>query len=171
MDEQFDNQVMRLEAVLAVMHEEHVLLEALLHRKREAIRAADHFLVRSCTEQENTRVQAIGELEKRRMEIVGDLTLRINPSATAPMSLPELAQLLPEPARGRLLVRRQQLRELMEKVRTEASVVRRATEMLSRHMQGLMQTIGGAIQGGGVYGRRGALPQGAMALSTFNTTA
>jgi len=166
-----EKKIAKLEQILSKQLEEHELMFGLLKRKREALRQANHRLVRDCCEQENHRVQAIGELEKHRLRLVGELTLMLNPHAAAPMLLGELAERLDEPARGRLLVFRQQLREKMEQIRHDASVVRRATESLTRHMQGLVQTISGAMNCGGVYGSGGAPPQRAMAMSTFNTTA
>ncbi len=148
-------QIAQIETILAQMIEEHDHLDRLLQRKRDALRVADHAQVAACTAQENQRVQAIAELEKRRMMLVGDVTLALDPGAQQPMSLRDVAERLSEPVRGRLLVRRQELRQRMIDVRQRAGVVQRATEALSQHMHGLMQTISGAVTGPGCVRPRG----------------
>lgn len=166
-----DQKIDQLEAILAQMLDEHDQLDKLLVRKREALRQADHDLIIACSEQENHRVQAIAELEKKRAALVGELTLMLQPTAAEPMRLLELAQQLPEPARGRLLVRREALRKRMIEVRERSNVVQRAAQALAQHMHGLVQTIGTAMSGAGAYAAGGRLPAKATAISTFSMTA
>lgn len=170
-DPVIQKQVDRLESMLREQLELHQQLRAVLGRKRQALRDAKRAELDDCSRAENDFVQKISELEKRRLTLVGELTLKIAPSAKEPMRLDQLAAMLPEPSRGRLLVLRQQLRELMQQVRDDANVVRRATEAVSRHMQGLMQSVAAAINGSGSYGATGATPAAAMKMSTFTTTA
>ena len=170
MSDQTDSKVAQLEAILARQMEEHQQLLNLIGRKREAVRRADHHLVVDCCKQENQRVQKIAELEKVRLGLTGELTLLLVPGAAEPMRLGDLAQRLVEPMRGRLLILRQQLRQRIEQVRHEASIAQRATELLARHMQGVVQTISSAISGGAAYSRSGAPPPAAMAISTLNMT-
>lgn len=165
-----DKQLAQLETVLVDMATAHERLLAVVNRKRQALGAADPRALAACCEEENQIVQAIGELEKQRLTLVAELTLRTDPSAAAPLRLGELAQRLPEPARGRLLVLRQQLRQRIEDVRHHTAVTRTATESLVRHMAGLVQVVGGMVTGIGLYGRGGAAPKAALTVSTFNTT-
>ena len=171
MSDLIDKKVTQLEAILAQQLEEHSQLLGLISRKRQAVRKAERGLVVDCCRQENQRVQRVAELEKARLGLTGELTLLLDPGAAEPMRLGELAQRLVEPMRGRLLVLRQQLCQRMEQVRREAGIAQRATELLARHMQGVVQTIGNAISGGAPYSRSGAPPQAAMAISTLNMTA
>lgn len=171
LDKAMEKSVATLEAILReqlALHEQ--MLTTLVDKKAALVRA-DHGKVTALLQQENNHIQAISELEKKRLALVGDLTLRVEPTAAAPLRLPELAQRLPEPARGRLLVLREQVRQRMERVREEAGLARRATESLVRHMHGLVQSIGSAVTGIGTYSRAGAPPRAALAISTFNTTA
>lgn len=170
MDKVLEKNLASLETLLHEQLKLHEQMLALLQRKKAALARADHAQVTDLCKLENQQVQAVGELEKNRLRLVGDLTLQLEPAAAAPMTLPELAQRLPEPARGRLLVLRQQVRQRMEQVRQEASVIRRATESLMHHIQGLVQTIGSAMHGVGTYNRAGAPPKAALAVSTFSTT-
>jgi hypothetical protein len=171
MNKALEQNLTDLEAVMRAQLAQHERILALLHRKRQALAAADAEGVAQCSVEENRHVQALGELEKRRLLLVGEITLGLDPAAPAPLGLPELAQRLPEPARGRLLVLRVQLRERMEAVAREVGVARRATETLVRHMHGLIQTIGGALTGIGTYTRAGGRPKAALAVSTFNVKA
>jgi len=171
MSDLIDKKAAQLEAILAQQLDEHDQLLGLVTRKRQAVRQAERGLVVDCCKQENQRIQRIAELEKVRLGVTGELTLLLDPGAAEPMRLGELAQRLTEPARGRLLVLRQQLRQRMEQVRREAGIAQRATELLARHMQGVVQTISSAIGGGAAYSRSGAPPQAAMAMRTLNMTA
>ena len=166
-----DKQLSRLEAVITQQTSAHERLLSLLKYKREALRTADRDQMSRSTEQENQAVQEISELEKERLRLVGELTLMVDPSAKQPMCLADLAQRLNEPSRGRLLVLRQHLIERIKRVQQETAVVKRATESVVRHMQGLFQMIGSAVGGGGVYSRCGAPPRHALAVNTFNATA
>ena len=166
-----DKKIAQLEAVLADETLAHERLIEAMDRKLQALRTADHQKVFACCDEENRQVQRIGELEKQRLVLVAELTQIIAPSAAEPMRMVELADRLTEPARGRLLVRRQQLRDRVEQARKKAGVARRAAEMLVQHMQGLIRVVGGAMTGIGLYGRTGAPPQAALAVSTINTMA
>jgi hypothetical protein len=166
-----DSLVVRLEALLHELLTAHERLQLLVKQKRMALGQADQERVVAMLEQENECIQAISELEKQRLNVVGELTLLIVPDAPEPMPMKDLAERLAEPARGRLLVLRQQLRKRMELVKTETNVARRATEALVQHMRGIVHTIGAICTSAGVYGPAGGLPNEAAAVSTFNTTA
>lgn len=166
-----DQHVQKLEAMLVDQLSLHQQLQAVLRQKRDALRGARREEIDQCCRAENGFVQKISELEKQRLNLVADITLILQPDAKGPMKLGDLAAVLPEPSRGKLLVLRQQLFDLMQQVREEASSVRRATEAVSRHMQGLMQTVAAAINGAGSYGASGAAPQSSMKMSTFSMTA
>ncbi len=166
-----DKQLEQLEAILKQQTAAHEKLLTLLKRKREAVRTAQHEQVASLTHQENQAVQAISDLEKQRLALVGELTLIVDPAAKQPMRLAQLAQHLEEPTRGHLLVLRQELADRLKQTQQETAVAKRVTETLVRHMQGLIQTVGGAITGVGVYSRQGAVPKEALAVNTFNATA
>jgi len=160
-----------LEAVLKQLADRHEQLLTLMQRQREALRQADHHGVSEYSRLENTLVQAIGDLEKRRLELVAELTRAVDPSAVAPLRMVDLAERLPEPSRGRLLVLREQLRERIAKVKHESSVTRRATESLLKHMQGLVHTLGNAGRAAG-YAPASAPQQNQVpAIGTLRVTA
>ncbi len=166
-----DKQLQQLEELLRGQIAAHEALGSIMTRKAAALRLADRRQLMDCCELENKQVQAIGDLEKQRLQLVADLTLMIQPQAGEPMRLAELAQRLPEPSRGRLLVLRQQLVERMTAVHRQTQSARHATQTLVAHMHGLIQSIGTAMTGVATYGQRGSLPTPALAVSTFSTTA
>src|SRR5262249_31974920 len=99
-----DKELTQLENMLRELTLAHRRLLELIQRKQAALRRADHKLVATCCHDENDQFQMIAEMEKRRMILVAQLTRMIAPNAPRPMKLGELAERLPEPARGRLLV-------------------------------------------------------------------
>jgi len=165
-----DKRIAELESILSYLTTAHERLLALLGQKRQALRTADQDRIARCSTQENAVVQEIGELEKQRLLLVGELTLAVDPGAKGPMLLGELAERLDEPGRGRLLVLRQKLKQRVEQAQKETAVIKRTTESLVRHMQGLVQTIGCVMAGVGLYNNQGTPPKSAMAVSTFNAT-
>ncbi|MFW6059103.1 MAG: flagellar protein FlgN [Phycisphaeraceae bacterium] len=171
MDEMHTFQTQPLEETLKRMTAQHEQLLSLLERKRAAVREGDEQQVAALCRLENEALRTISELETTRAQQVGELTLQVEPNANAPLRLAVLAERLPEPARGRLLVLRSQLRQRMEQVREQTSIARRATESLARHMQGLVQTIGVLATGVSTYDDSGAVPRQATAMSTINVTA
>jgi len=163
--------VLRLEDVLRDLIGQHEHLARHLIAKRTALAAAEHDRIVKLLEVENAVVQAVAEADKMRQQIVADLTLQLNPTASAPIPLCDLAQQLEEPHCGRLLALREQLRDRMLTVQRESAVARSATEALARHMQGLLHTIQTVCSGGTAYEAGGASPSVAKVMSTFTATA
>ena len=166
-----DKTLAQLEDVLREEAAAHERLLATMDQKLDAMRNANREQLAACCRAENELVQAIGEHEKQRLTLVAVLTQTLDPRAVSPLRMGELAERLPEPARGRLLVLRAQLRERIEAVRSRGGTLRRAADGLLAHMSGLMQAVSGALSDTGTYGRRGATPTATMAVSTFSTTA
>ena len=167
MDKQLQQQVASLETILKQQVALNEQLLTLLERKRESLRTAQHRTVGELCQLENEKVQQISELEKQRMAVVGQITLALDPAAQSPMRLLDLAQKLPEPARGRVLVLRHQLAERMQRTREASSITRKASEALMKHVTGLVQSISSLSAGAATYGQRGNMPRPA----TINVTA
>lgn len=165
------NLLTSLETTLKQLHSLHSELLELLKRKREVVRSSDRHAMTGLCVLEHEKLQKIAELEKQRLTQVADLTLKVDPRAKQPLRMAELADCLREPVRGRLLVARQQLIERMKEVQQENNIVRRATESLANHMQGIVQTLGALSVGVATYGSGGAFPQQNTAVSTFSATA
>lgn len=146
-------------------------LLGMMLRKREALREADHRVLPQLCELEYEKIRKLSELEKQRLTLIGELTEAWTPDAATPLRLPDIAERLAEPTRGRLLVLRMQLREKMEQLREQTQVTRRVTEALGGHMRGLIQSISAACCGMASYNQQGATPEAAMTMSTFSATA
>ena len=159
-----------LEELLRAEHAAHVRLGELLEAKRAVMRSARAGELNDCCRREHQQVQEIARLEKRRLEVAAELTLLLEPVAARPWTLAELAEKLGEPRQGRLLVLRAQLRGQVEAVAAQSGVMRRASEALLRHMQGLAASVGSALTQVGLYTRQGGRPREALAVSTFHTT-
>lgn len=171
MDNQLNQHIANLEAILKQQVSLNEQLLTLLERKRESLRNAEHRAVSELCQLENEKFQQLSELEKQRMAIVGQITLAIDPAAQAPMRLLDLAQRLPEPARGRVLVLRHQLAQRMQRTREASSITRKASEALMKHVTGLVQSISSLSTGAATYGQRGTMPRPATAIGTINVTA
>ncbi|MBB6430358.1 flagellar protein FlgN [Algisphaera agarilytica] len=160
-----------LEAVLAQALERQRQMLSLLERKRVALRQGKDQDMVDLTRLEHATVQTISEVEKRRLQLVADLTLAIDPAAKEPLKMKELAERLPEPYRGRLLVMRAKLVEAITQVAEQTSVVRRASESLMKHVNGLIRTIGVVSNGGAAYGQTGRINNEPARMSSINLTA
>jgi FlgN protein len=160
-----------LESTLRQQINLHGELLELLKNKRDVLRKNDNQAVTGMCILEHEKLQKIAELEKQRLQLVADLTLAVDPRAQVPLRMTDLADRMGEPVRGRLLVARQQLLEQMKRVQQETNIVRRATESLANHMNGIVQTLGALSAGVSTYGSGGAFPQQNTAVSTFSATA
>ncbi|MEM7625095.1 MAG: flagellar protein FlgN [Planctomycetota bacterium] len=171
MDRNAVQNLMRLEDTLNQSVERQGQLATLLERKRTALRRGAVDEMTSLCRLENAAVQTISELEKRRLQLVADLTLAVEPGAAEPLKMRDLAERLPEPHRGRLLLTRQKLVDAMQRVQQQTTVTRRASESLLKHMNGLIRTIGVVSQGGAAYGQTGRVSTKPAPMASLNLTA
>ena len=148
--------------MLAKQHEGHRALRDLIRRKRDAIRTADIAAITTLCEQEQSVAKRVSDIEKHRLDAVGRITERLAPDSPRPLSLREIADAVGEPLKPKLLDLADTLREEIEVVRRESSIVTAAAESLSRHMAGLVQTVQGALSRVGVYERRGRIAVGSQ---------
>ncbi len=157
-----DELVMQLELLLRSQQQDYENLGQMIQRKREAIRHADMNAITDLCQQENTVAQHVTEMEKTRLILTAELTRAIDPKASRPFSISEVAQAIDEPNRTRLLQLSQTLRGTIEEVRSASSIVRAAADGLSRHMGGLLQTVQSALSRARVYSDRGRIATGAQ---------
>lgn len=149
-----------IEAVLRRQGDCHRQLAQLIARKREAIRTGQIQVIPQICQDEHPLIQRVAELEKRRLALVGTLTELVDPSRGEPLTISDMAGLVETEQADRLTGLAAQVREIVENVRRESSVVRSAAEQLSVHMAGLMQVVQGTLSRAGVYGRQGRLAVG-----------
>lgn len=138
------------------LHEE--LLQC-IHKKREAIRTANMPVMAECCEREHRLTERLRDLDLRRPKVVMHLANLVGlkaPHANA-ISATEIAKRLDEPMRGAVETLAAQLREKMQDVKREFSVVKQASEALSKHMTGIMQSVQAMLNQTGMYERRGRI--------------
>lgn len=167
------NMLRQLDRLMVDLAGRHDQLLTLMQEKRAALKLNERDLFLGHCDRENALVQTISELEKRRLELVAQLTQAFAPESAEPLRLQELAERMPEPHRGKLLVRRQELLTRMKEAQRQSSITRRATESLLKHMAGLMNGVCAAATGTGAYGQFGAPTQNPVstAVRSLNLTA
>lgn len=149
-----------LESMLRSQLEQHEKLLKLLERKRDAVRHARIDVIGEIISEERTLISRITEIDRAREQIVARLTELLQPGATKPIALADLAEHVEGSAQSRLLGVAAQLREVVTQVQQTSSVVRSAAESLSNHINGVMQAFHAALSRAGVYGRQGQIAGG-----------
>ena len=155
----------RFEQIERILHDLiglHRKLETCIERKKEAIRSAAIDDVEQICEEENVIVQQISDLEKARLALVGVVTEALSPDAAEPLTIGQIADAADGECGARMMVLRDELRDLVKQVRRSSSVVRIAADKLNRHMIGILQTVRSALSGAGVYERKGQVALGAQ---------
>lgn len=163
-----------IKALIRTLNEQITVQETLvelMEKKRVAMRDGRSDAMVAYCRLEQEKISRLAELEKNRLKLVAGVTQLVDPQAAAPLKLGELAERLPEPIRGQLLVLRQTLVQRAEAVREESSVARRATSRIVKHMTGLVQTIAHAAAVNPTYSRTGVTSGHPTGLNTLNMTA
>jgi hypothetical protein len=148
-----------LRQMLVKQIELHDELLSCIHRKREAIRRADMPVMTDCCQREHRLTERLRDMDLRRPGIVMHLANLVGlkaPHANA-ISATDIANRLDEPLRGAIETLAAQLREKMQDVKREHSIVKQASEALSRHMAGIMQSVQALLNQSGTYERRGRI--------------
>ena len=152
-----------LQEVLDTQAEGYRRLLVSIERQREAIRVADLEAIPGISEVQGKIVERLRTLDQRREEAGRALaeSMGIDPES----SVSALAA-----AADRLEARAAELRELLDRSRSEQSLLKSAGDALARHMAGIVQSVTGALSGTGVYGRRGRLRDGAALATGIDLT-
>jgi multidrug efflux pump subunit AcrA (membrane-fusion protein) len=151
-----------LEATLAVQRE----VLAGVRARREAVRRADFTELARLEKAEPPLALRMQELERARAAELAQLTVRLALPPRSPLA--DIASRLPEPDRARLDLVRSELRETIAEIQRESSVVRQASERLSAHMAGILQSVHSALAHAKVYSRGGVIAIGPNVVSTLD---
>lgn len=163
------SQVEALEKMIQTQLEQHGQLLETIRSKREALRHADVKTIIELTDREKHLVEQVAEVDRHRTKLVQRLTLAIDRDAEKPLTISELAEALEgELVADRLLALAGQLREIVQTVRKESSVVRNAADALSRHLGGVMQQVHSALSRARVYSKSGHIAVGAQLQSSVD---
>jgi ABC-type sugar transport system ATPase subunit len=156
-------------ALLAALHDARALyveLLALVRTRREAVRVADLARFTKLADSESRILARLSELDRVRVAEARALATRmaLPPDAT----LADIAARLPEPTRAQIDLARSELKDALETVRRESSVLRQAAERLSAHMAGILQSVHSALTHANVYSRGGRIAVGANVMSSLD---
>jgi len=156
-------------ALLAALQDARSLyteLLALVRARREAVRVADLARFTKLADNESRILARLSELDRVRVAEARALATRmaLPPDAT----LADIAARLPEPTRAQVDLARSELKDALEVVRRESSVLRQAAERLSAHMAGILQSVHSALAHANVYSRGGRIAVGANVMSSLD---
>ena len=163
-----------LEKVLIDLVGQHQRLLVLLEQQRDAFRHGDADGLAELCRLQDACVRGITDRERERVRLVLQLSQLVSPDVAEtakPLRLAELAELLPEPARARVLELRGRLIAVMREVQERSSVLRRAGEAMIGHVNALIRTIGTVSRGGSAYGLTGRSGTRPAALRSIHLTA
>lgn len=146
-----------LERILCAQHDDYKKIAKLIERKQEAIRNANMQDITSICQDEHVVAQHVTQLEKQRLVLVGDLTSRLQPNASDPLKVSQIADALAESDRNRILEITRDLQQTVKEVRQASSVVRKASDALAVHMGGLLQTMQSVLSKAQVYSQQGRI--------------
>lgn len=160
-----------LDASVATLRDAQRELAGLLKRQRLALAANDAAALADLGRREQEIATQTLALDTQRREHLAALTAALTPGRDAPLSVADVAGLVPEPLASRLRVHRAELRDLAEANQQDARAMRMASEALLRHVTGTLQTLRTAAAGGAAYGQSGRLNVPPPRLSTLNLSA
>ncbi len=149
----------RLEQLLEDQRRLYQALDALVARQRTAVQRADVADLVAASTQERELVEAIRTLDQKRLELAGAIAAEVGVPKDGGVALSDLIEYSGE-RRSRLVAIADELRKLVVAVRAASGVVRVAAESLSRHMQGIVQTVEAGFSRAGVYERAGRIANG-----------
>jgi len=155
-----DEQSRGLEAILTELVREHETLERLAGEHRAAITGVDVARLRSVVEETAGALSRIADLEERRCTLLGFPAPQLGTRVAGQPTVVELAPLLDEPRRERVLDLAVRLREVVERVRARHAAIGRASESLATHMRGLMQLVAAELSSANTYSPRGRVEPG-----------
>lgn len=153
-----DERCVALEHVLAEMVVAHERLGELAVEHRAAIRSMRPEAIREVVTRTGEALRHVAALDDERRTLLG---VRDTPgSSGATPTVREVAALMREPFRSRVLELGERLRGLIALVAERHAALRRASESLLAHMQGIMHLVSAELSGTGTYTPRGRVYAG-----------
>ncbi len=146
-----------LEGVLTELVREHEQLEALTREHRDAIKRLDQARLKKVITTTAESIQRIARLEERRCQLLKIQPVQPGGKIEGQPTVAEVAELMDDERRGRVMDLAARLRELLEAIRRRHAAIRRASETLSAHMQGLIHQVAAELSGTGTYARNGRI--------------
>ena len=157
-----------LDALIAA----HERLLALAGEHRALLARVDGKGIEALTQRQAELVRQIATLEQQR-RAAARAVLGAGPKrgGDPEPTIQQVRAALPEPERSAIGVLADRLRGLIERIRHEHRVLRRATGLMLAHMEGLMRQVGQALSHAGTYSRTGSVGAGrATVVSALDLT-
>ncbi len=149
----------QLENILRMQVDGYGRLCSALERKRESIARAELDQVPEIAEVEQQIIDRISDLDARREAEITKVCAVLNLKRDGVL-MSDIISAINEEDGVRLEALVTTLRKMIEKARTESSVIRIAGEALSRHMAGVVQSVRGVLAGARIYGSQGQITTG-----------
>lgn len=131
------------------------LLE-LVREHRRALASVDGPAIARTLEAQSLLRARLGDLDRRRVQIIRQLTAT-RPGLGVNSALADVAALLPEREAAEVLTVSRELRDVLEAIRRESSIVDRAGRALLSHVDGIMQGISRSLDRVRTYAPTGRL--------------
>ncbi|XVJ58508.1 MAG: flagellar protein FlgN [Tepidisphaera sp.] len=151
--DQFVRELASLLGSLISAHEEYL---GLLAEHREAVRRASPAAAAEVTTRQTGCLERIAMFEHARRALVQRVIDAGHWPGRELVTLTGLAERC-GPMKQRLIDSASHLKTLIAKVRQEQGIVRRVSQSLASHIEGLMRTVAKAASHTGTYGRRGVV--------------
>jgi hypothetical protein len=155
-----------LDALLNDLLNVHRALLIAAEDHRSALRAADGTRVQAAAERAATLHQLNTLLDQRRRELVAAHPIPGQPPEKVRLS--DLAMLVEQPDRDRLLGLAEETKAVMSRVNDEHRTIRVATDVLLAHLEGLMRQVGQTLSHARTYTRKGFVEAGSPVVSALD---
>ena len=158
-----------IETLLCNLQQLYQNLSARLAEHELAIRKANPKAIEAAVQSQRPLWEEAARLDQRRREITAKMATlhpKLVKAKGTQVTLTDLATLLPES--GRLTALTGVVRGLIESVYERVRVIRRASESLLAHMEGMMRQVSGTMNHARTYGRGGRVEAGPSVISALD---
>ncbi len=145
--------------ILVDLIAEHETLLQAARAHRAALARADRAAIADAIRAQADSIERIRDLDTLRRNTFGQT-----------ISVLDLAATLPDAPRRRVLELAARLREIIQSVRDEQSIVAIASQSLLAHMEGMLQQVAARLNHAGTYGRLGRVDACTTVVSGIDLT-
>ena len=147
------------------------LSQHLVHH-RDAVRSADPVRIARCNEDQTTLIESIEQAERHRREVVARACsvfpdLGAKARATTP-TVSMVIECIDEKDRSICATLADDLRHLIQQVRTQTATIRAASVQLVSNLEALMQQVGQRLSHSGTYSRKGNIQSSGVVMTALD---
>lgn len=150
---------------------EHERLIVAVAAQKNAVASADGAGMNAAIILQGESAQRIAGIERRRIAAIGVLAAPSKAGSRVPpgqVRLTELAAMLPEPGRGRLLESAGLLKAVLEQLHREYAVLKEAAAQLAAHLEGITRQVYARLSHTGAYASSGSLRAPVQVVSSLD---